>query len=203
MEYRATLKGRSGVPQPVNKRPGGLFRRRAWSTISPTLNGAGPAARWPAALPHAQALRSPLRLIVSSGTLLPARAAIADHGYFIGEAVALPAEYATPVSITGQHETTIQSSRSPSGGVGARSSARKREPRLNIPSPFSWLTLGIVALVGVFAYVNIKRRRRTHADRQFARDDRGAHDLPSLVGSAIALTRKPPLRDGPSASRQD
>jgi hypothetical protein len=93
------------------------------------------------------------------------RAAIADHGFFIGEAVALPAEYDTPARRNGQHETTIQSPRSPSGGVGARSSARKREPRINIQSPFSWLALGIVALVGVFAYVGIKSRRRTDADR--------------------------------------
>ena len=93
------------------------------------------------------------------------RAAIADHGFFIGEAVALPAEYDTPLRRNGQHETTIQSPRSPSGAVGARSSARKREPRMNIPSPFSWLALGIVALVGVFAYVGTKRRRQTHADR--------------------------------------
>ena len=93
------------------------------------------------------------------------RAAIADHGFFIGEAGALPAEYDTPARIPGRHETTIQSPRSPSGGVGARSSARKREPRMNIPSPFSWLGVGIVALVGVFAYVGIKSRRRTDADR--------------------------------------
>ena len=93
------------------------------------------------------------------------RAAIADHGFFIGEAVALPAEYDTPLRRNGQHETTVQSPRSPSGGVGARSSARKREPRINIPSPFSWLALCIVALVGVFAYVGTKRRRQTHADR--------------------------------------
>ena len=93
------------------------------------------------------------------------RAAIADHGYFIGEAVALPAEYDTSLRRNGQHETTVQSPRSPSGGVGARSSARKREPRINIPKPFSWLALCIVALVGVFAYVGTKRRRQTHADR--------------------------------------
>jgi hypothetical protein len=93
------------------------------------------------------------------------RAAIADHGYFIGEAVALPAEYDTPARRNGQHETAVQSPRSPSGGVGARSSARKREPRINIQSPFSWLALCIVALVGVFAYVGTKRRRQTHADR--------------------------------------
>ena len=93
------------------------------------------------------------------------RAAIADHGYLIGEAVALPAEYDTPARMPGQHETTVQSPRSPSGGVGARSSARKREPRINIQSPLSWLALCIVALVGVFAYVDTKRRRQTHADR--------------------------------------